>query len=42
MGAPWPLNRAVTGFPQGGPLGSGDDVPEHQAIKASRDHQVER
>lgn len=30
MAAPWLSNRAVAGFPQGGPPGSGDDVPYHQ------------
>jgi hypothetical protein len=29
MAAPWLSNRAVAGFPQGGPPGSGDDVPYH-------------
>ena len=31
MAAPWSFNPAVTGFPQGGPPGSGDDVPYHQS-----------
>lgn len=31
MAAPWSSNPAVTGCPQGGPPGSGDDVPYHQS-----------
>lgn len=38
MAALWSSNPAVAGFPQGGPPGSGDDVPAIKPIKAARGH----